>query len=270
MIEVEHLAKSFAAKGEGRQRRGTGHDGRAPRIEAVRGVSFTAADGETTGLLGPNGAGKTTTLRMIGTLVRPDSGRALVDGHDSTLEPMAVRERLGVLSDARGLYVRLTARENIRYYGRLRGMSEARIEESIEGLAELLEMKPILDRRTDGFSQGERMKVAIARSLVHDPQNLMLDEPSNGLDVTATRALRSLIRRLRDAGKCIVMSSHIMQEVTALADRIVIVAEGRTVANGTTESVIAESGAIDLEDAFFRLTERAALERHGATLERSS
>ena len=231
------------------------------RVEAVRGVSFSAADGETTGLLGPNGAGKTTTLRMIGTLVVPDGGHALVDGHDSVRDANIVRERLGVLSDARGLYVRLTARENIRYYGRLRALSEERIERSIERLAELLEMKPLLDRRTDGFSQGERMKVAIARALVHDPQNLVLDEPSNGLDVNATRALRALIRQLREAGKCIVMSSHIMQEVLALADRIVIVAEGRTVASGTTEAVIAEAGATDLEDAFFKLTERAAIER---------
>ena len=260
MIEVDDLVKSFTAKGDGKRSK----SGSTGRIEAVRGVSFTAADGETTGLLGPNGAGKTTTLRMIGTLVRPDRGHALVDGHDAVDDAIAVRQRLGVLSDARGLYARLTARENIRYYGRLRAMDEEQIAASIDRLADLLEMKPLLDRRTDGFSQGERMKVAIARALVHDPQNLILDEPSNGLDVTATRALRSLIRQLRDAGKCIVMSSHIMQEVTALADRIVIIAEGRAVANGTTETVIEESGATDLEGAFFRLTERAALERQAA------
>ena len=255
MIEVDALKKSFVAKGEGGKR------GKARTVEAVRGVSFVAADGQTTGLLGPNGAGKTTTLRMIATLVVPDSGHARVDGHDSVAEATAVREHLGVLSDARGLYVRLTARENIRYYGRLRGMSDARIDASIDNLALLLEMKPLLDRRTDGFSQGERMKVAIARALVHDPQNLVLDEPSNGLDVTATRALRGLIRQLRDAGKCVLMSSHIMQEVVALADRIVIVAEGRAVASGTTEAVLAEAGATDLEDAFFKLTERAAIDR---------
>jgi sodium transport system ATP-binding protein len=256
MIEAEELAKSFVTKTDGKSRSRV-----ARRVDAVRGVSFVADDGAITGLLGPNGAGKTTTLRMIATLVLPDAGRARVDGHDSAVDPVAVRERLGVLSDARGLYVRLTARENIRYYGRLRGMSDDAIDVAIDRLADLLEMRAIVDRRTDGFSQGERMKVAIARALVHDPQNLMLDEPSNGLDVTATRALRALLRRLRDAGKCIVMSSHIMQEVTALADRIVIVAEGRAVANGTTDSVIAEAGAVDLEDAFFKLTERAALER---------
>lgn len=257
MIEVDGLKKSFVAKGEG----GRKTRGKPRTVEAVRGVSFVAADGETTGLLGPNGAGKTTTLRMIATLVEPDVGSARVDGHDSVADATAVRERLGVLSDARGLYVRLTARENIRYYGRLRGLSDERIEASIENLAGLLEMKPLLDRRTDGFSQGERMKVAIARALVHDPQNLVLDEPSNGLDVTATRALRTLIRQLRDAGKCILMSSHIMQEVVALADRIVIVADGRVVANGTTESVLSEAGATDLEEAFFKLTDRAASDR---------
>jgi sodium transport system ATP-binding protein len=254
MIEVDALVKSFVARGEGRQRV-------ARRVEAVRGVSFTAADGETTGLLGPNGAGKTTTLRMIATLVVPDSGHARVDGYDGVIEPLVVRDRLGVLSDARGLYVRLTARENIRYYGALRGMDAERIDAAIDRLAGLLEMRPLLDRRTDGFSQGERMKVAIARALVHDPQNLILDEPTNGLDVTATRALRALINRLRDAGKCVLMSSHVMQEVTALADRIVVVAEGRAVAVGTTESVMAEAGAATLEDAFFTLVERAARER---------
>ena len=256
MIDVEGLRKSFAAPGESggsRRRRAAS----PARVHAVCDVSFNAADGRVTGLLGPNGAGKTTTLRMIGTLVAPDGGHARVDGHDSVAEAVAVRERLGVLSDARGLYVRMTARENIRYYGRLRAIDDDRIEAAIERLAELLEMRAILDRRTDGFSQGERMKVAIARALVHDPQNLILDEPSNGLDINATRALRELIRRLRDAGKCIVMSSHIMQEVTALADRIVIVAAGRTVADGTTESVIAQAGAANLEDAFFKLVERA-------------
>ena len=257
MIEVDGLRKSFVAKGEGGKRT----RGKARTVEAVRGVSFTAADGETTGLLGPNGAGKTTTLRMIATLVVPDGGHARVDGHDSVGDATAVRERLGVLSDARGLYVRLTARENIRYYGRLRGLDDERIETSIDRLAGLLEMKPLLDRRTDGFSQGERMKVAIARALVHGPQNLVLDEPSNGLDVTATRALRALIRQLRDAGQCILMSSHVMQEVVALADRIVIVAEGRVVADGTTEAVLADAGATNLEEAFFRLTDRAVADR---------
>ena len=251
MIEVRDLSKSFAAK--------VGK--RAQSIHAVRGMSLVAPDGAITGLLGPNGAGKTTTLRVIGTLVVPDAGTASVDGHDSVRDARAVRHRLGMLSDARGLYTRLTARENIRYYGRLRGMPDACIDEAIDRLAEIIEMTPLLERRTEGFSQGEKMKVAIARALVHDPQNLVLDEATNGLDIMSVRALRALIRRLRDAGKCVLMSSHIMQEITALADSIVIMAEGIAVARGTTAELMAAAGAANLEDAFVILTERAALAR---------
>jgi sodium transport system ATP-binding protein len=222
-------------------------------VQAVRDVSFTAPDGRITGLLGPNGAGKTTTLRMISTLVRPTQGSATVDGLDVVREPLAVRARIGVLSDARGLYARLTARENIGYYGELRGLAPAAIEASIAKHAELLDMRPLLDRRTDGFSQGERMKVAIARALVHDPPNVMLDEPTNGLDVMTTRSLREVIRQLRDAGKCVLFSSHVMQEVSHLCDEIVIVARGDVVAHGTAEQLLAESGYSNLEDAFVHL-----------------
>jgi sodium transport system ATP-binding protein len=223
-------------------------------VEAVRDVSFTAHDGSITGLLGPNGAGKTTTLRMIATLVVPTRGSALVDGIDCFAQPLAVRSRLGVLSDARGIYTRLTARENIAYYGALRGMAPAAVDAAIERLAELLDLGAVLDRRTDGFSQGERMKVAIARALVHDPPNVMLDEPTNGLDVMTTRKLRDVVRRLREAGKCVLFSSHVMQEVSALCDAIVIVARGAVVARGTKESLLAESGCSNLEDAFVRLS----------------
>ena len=236
MIEARALAKRFN------------------EVEAVREVSFTAPDGEITGLLGPNGAGKTTTLRMISTLVAPTSGKALVDGIDGAANPLAVRARIGMLSDSRGLYGRLTARENIRYYGALRRMPDAAIEASIERLAELLDMGELLDRRTDGFSQGEKMKVAIARTLVHDPPNVMLDEPTNGLDVMTTRKLREVIRRLRDAGKCVLFSSHVMQEVSALCDEIVIVARGSVVAQGTADELRAASGCATLEDAFVHLT----------------
>jgi sodium transport system ATP-binding protein len=248
MIEVAHLHKSFMAA-SGRKR---------ASVTAVEDVSLTADDGEITGLLGPNGAGKTTTLRMIATLVAPDRGIASVDGLHSVQNAMEVRRRLGVLSDARGLYVRLTARENIRYYGRLRGMSDAAIKDSTERLAQLIEMENLLDRRTEGFSQGERMKVAIARALVHDPQNLVLDEPSNGLDIMSTRALRDLIRRLKEQGKCILMSSHIMQEISALSDRIVVMAGGRTVAAGTAPELIEIAKARNLEDAFVALTAHAS------------
>jgi sodium transport system ATP-binding protein len=243
MIEVRDLAKSFAT-GRGRAK---------TVVRAVESVSFDAPDGRITGLLGPNGAGKTTTLRMISTLVLPDAGSARVDGRDSVADSLAVRASLGVLSDARGLYTRLTARENIEYYGRLRGMEAAAIDAAIGRLADLIDMRPLLERRTDGFSQGERMKVALARAMVHDPQNLVLDEPTNGLDIMSTRALRGLLRRLRDAGKCIVFSTHIMQEVQALCDEIVIVSRGRAVAEGTVETLLARSGKDNLEDAFVAL-----------------
>jgi len=235
MIEAAGLGKSFHA------------------VEAVRDVSFVAPDGQITGLLGPNGAGKTTTLRMVSTLVSPTRGTARVDGLDVTQDPLAVRARLGVLSDARGLYARLTARENIAYFAALRAMPAGAIEAGIARLADILDMKALLDRRVDGFSQGERMKVAIARALVHDPPNVLLDEPTNGLDVMTTRSLREVIRRLREAGKCVVFSSHVMQEVSHLCDEIVIVARGAVVAHGTAEALLAQSGRSDLEDAFVHL-----------------
>jgi sodium transport system ATP-binding protein len=235
VIRVETLAKRFGS------------------VHAVRGVSFTAADARVTGLLGPNGAGKTTTLRMISTLVQPDAGRIEVDGRDAAREPLAARERLGILSDARGLYGRLTARENIAYYGELRGLDRARIDAAIDAIAPQLDLVPLLDRRTDGFSQGERMKVAIARALVHDPRNVVLDEPTNGLDVRSTRSLREAIRALRDSGKCVLFSSHVMQEVAALCDDIVIVAGGAVVAAGTPEAIRGAAGCEDLEEAFVRL-----------------
>jgi sodium transport system ATP-binding protein len=236
LIETRDLAKRFG------------------EVEAVRRVSFTAPDGFITGLLGPNGAGKTTTLRMISTLVVPTHGSARVDGIDCVAEPLAVRARLGVLSDARGIYARLTARENIAYYGALRGMAPAAVDAAIRRLSELLDLGEILDRRTDGFSQGERMKIAIARTLVHDPPNVMLDEPTNGLDVMTTRKLRDVVKRLREAGKCVLFSSHVMQEVSALCDEIVILAHGAVVAHGTAESLLAASGCTNLEDAFVRLS----------------
>ena len=239
MIEARGLAKTFNG------------------VQAVRSVSFAAPDGAITALLGPNGAGKTTTLRMISTLVAPTKGCALIDGIDAHADPLAVRARIGMLSDARGLYGRLTARENIAYYGRLRGLPPAQVRDAIARLAELLDMGALLGRRTDGFSQGERMKVAIARALVHDPPNVMLDEPSNGLDVMTTRSLREVIRQLRDAGKCVLFSSHVMQEVSALCDTIVIVARGSVVASGRAPELLAASGCDNLEDAFVRLSEKA-------------
>ena len=240
MIETEDLAKHFG------------------EVKAVRHVTFAAPDRSITGLLGPNGAGKTTTLRMISTLVTPSHGSARVDGFDVARDPHAVRARIGLLSDARGLYARLTARENIAYYGALRGMAPAAVDAAIDKLADWLDLRPMLDRRTDGFSQGERMKVAIARTIVHDPPNVVLDEPTNGLDVMTTRKLREVIRRLRDDGKCVLFSSHVMQEVSALCDEIVIVARGSVVARGRAEDLLAASGRDNLEDAFVHLSGEGA------------
>ena len=244
MIEVHDLSKSFAL---GR--------GKSPRmLRAVGGVSWVAGDGLITGLLGPNGAGKTTTLRMVAGLLKPDAGHILVDGLDVAAQPMAALARMGVLSDARGLYPRLTARENIVYHGQLHGMTLADATLRAEHLGRLLDLTPLLDRRSDGFSQGEKMKTALARALVHDPPNIILDEPSNGLDVLATRAPRAVLRRLRDEeGKCIVISTHIMQEVERLCDRVVVMSHGRTAAEGTVPELMALAGQSDFEEAFVRL-----------------
>ena len=235
MIELKALNKAFGT------------------VKAVDGVSFTARDGEITGLLGPNGAGKTTTLRMLYTLMKPDSGQVLVDGIDAAVDPIAVRRRLGVLPDARGLYKRLTSRENIEYFGRLQGMDEATIAARIDGLCQALDMGEIIDRRTDGFSQGQRVKTAIARALVHDPKNCILDEPTNGLDVMATRAMRDFLRHLKAEGRCVLFSSHIMQEVGALCDRIVVIAHGHVVADASPDELREQAGTPNLEDAFVKV-----------------
>jgi len=224
-------------------------------VVAVQEVSFRAPDGRITGLLGPNGAGKSTTMRMLHGLFRPDRGQVAIDGIDVAADPLAARRSVGVLPDALGLYPRLTAVENIEYYAALHGMSERETRDRVAALVDRLDMAGIADRRTAGFSQGERMKVALARALVHAPQNILLDEPTNGLDVMSTRAVRAMVRALRDEGRCVVFSSHIMQEVAALCDHIVVVARGRVVAQGTAEELVERTGARDLEDAFVALVE---------------
>jgi sodium transport system ATP-binding protein len=221
-------------------------------VQAVDGVSFTAHDGQITGLLGPNGAGKTTTLRMLYTLMRPETGRVLVDGIDVATDPAAVRARLGVLPDARGIYKRLTARENIAYFGELQGLGRAQIAERTTKLAAALDMHEFIERRAEGFSQGQRTKTAIARALVHDPRNVVLDEPTNGLDVMTTRSLRNFLLGLRGEGRCVLFSSHVMQEVAQLCDRIVVIAHGHVVADGTPDELRAATGCANLEDAFVR------------------
>lgn len=232
MIEVQGLSKAFG------------------KVQAVKGVSFSARDGQITGLLGPNGAGKSTTLRMLYTLLKPDNGSAQIDGFDVRQDPIEVQKRIGVLADARGLYPRLTSRENIRYYGRLHGMEGEALEKQINSLVTLLDMQSIADRKTEGFSTGEKLKVAIARTLVHNPQNVLLDEPTNGLDVMSTRAMRQFILRLRDEGKCVLFTSHIMQEVAALCDQIVIISQGSVSANGSPDDLRKQTGKENLEDAF--------------------
>jgi sodium transport system ATP-binding protein len=239
MIEVQGLRKSFAVRGA--------------VVRAVDGVSFAARDGEITGLLGPNGAGKTTTLRMLYTLMQPEAGRVLVDGVDPAVQPGDVRRRLGVLPDARGLYKRLTARENVVYFGRLHGIAEAGIAAHIDRLVVALGMQEFIDRRVEGFSQGQRTKTAIARALVHDPRNVLLDEPTNGLDVMTTRSLRRFLQELRAEGRCVLFSSHVMQEVAALCDRIVVIAHGRVMAEGTPDELRARTGRANLEDAFVQV-----------------
>ena len=239
MIIANDLHKSFKTK--------TG------KVTAVDGVSFTAHDGQITGLLGPNGAGKTTTMRMLYTLMTPDRGNVTVDGIDAARDPVAVRRALGVLPDARGVYKRLTARENIAYFGELHGLSSKQIAERTKALSDALDMGDILDRQTEGFSQGQRTKTAIARALVHDPRNVILDEPTNGLDVMTTRAMRGFLRQLREEGRCVIFSSHIMQEVAALCDRIVVIAKGRVVAAGTADELRQQVGEDNLEDAFVKV-----------------
>jgi sodium transport system ATP-binding protein len=234
MIEVRDLRKAFGT------------------VKAVDGVSFSAEDGKITGLLGPNGAGKTTTLRMLYTLMKPDHGHVLVDALDAQTETVEVRRRLGVLPDSRGLYKRLTARENVRYFADLHGLDARLADERANALIAALGMQDIADRRTEGFSQGQRVKTAIARALIHDPKNVILDEPTNGLDVMSTRAMRSFLHKLRDEGRCVLFSSHIMQEVGALCDHIVVIAKGKVVAQGSPEALRAQTGEANLEDAFVK------------------
>ena len=240
MIKVDGIHKSFG------------------KVRAVRGVSFDAPDGKITGLLGPNGAGKSTTLRVLYTVLKPDQGSATIDGIDVVNQGLAARRRIGALPHGAGLYPQLTARENIAYYAALCGLAADTIDERVEHIIGLLEIGDFADRRTKGFSQGQRTKVAVARSLVHDPQNIILDEPSNGLDVMATRSLRDLILKLKDAGRCVLFSSHVMQEVAALCDDICIIAEGKVAIDDSADGIRERTGCDDLEDAFVRAIQMVA------------
>jgi sodium transport system ATP-binding protein len=237
MIEVRGLAKSFG------------------ELRVVEDVNFIARDGEITGLIGPNGAGKTTMFRLICTVLRPERGATLIDGIDSQKDPLAARRRLGVLPDIRALYTRLTAREHIRYFGELHGLTRVELEARIAELVKSLRMEDFIDRRARGFSRGQQMKVSLARALVHRPHNVMLDEPTNGLDVATSRAVRDLLRGMRAEGRCILLTSHIMQEVAALADRIVVLSGGRVAMHGTPAELRRATGLHDLEEIFMAATQ---------------
>ena len=238
MINVANIHKSFG------------------KIHAVRGVSFDAPDGKITGLLGPNGAGKSTTLRVLYTVLKPDEGHATIDGADVVTDSLAARERLGALPHGAGLYPHLTARENIAYFARLCGVNRAEVDDRVDQIIRLLEIEAFAERRTKGFSQGQRTKVSLARSLVHNPQNVILDEPSNGLDVMATRSLRDLILKLKDAGRCVLFSSHVMQEVAALCDDICIISHGKVAIDDSIDGIREQTGCDDIEDAFVEAIHR--------------
>lgn len=232
MISVQGLYKSFG------------------KVRAVRGVSFNAPDGKITGLLGPNGAGKSTTLRILYTVLKPDSGSASIDGIDVVSDSLRARQRMGALPHGSGLYPHLTARENVAYFAHLCGLHKSEVDDRVDEIVRLLEIEDFADRRTKGFSQGQRTKVSLARALVHDPQNVLLDEPSNGLDVMATRSLRHLILKLKDAGRCVLFSSHVMQEVAALCDDICIIAKGKVAIDDSVDGIRERTGCDDLEEAF--------------------
>jgi len=225
------------------------------KVRAVRGVSFDAPDGKITGLLGPNGAGKSTTLRVLYTVLKPDQGSATIDGSDVVTDSLAARQRIGALPHGAGLYPHLTARENIAYYAKLCGLDKPAVDDRVASIVDLLEIGDFADRRSKGFSQGQRTKVSLARALVHNPQNVILDEPSNGLDVMATRSLRELILKLKDAGRCVLFSSHVMQEVAALCDDIVIIANGKVAIDDSVDGIRNRTACDDLEDAFVRAIE---------------
>jgi sodium transport system ATP-binding protein len=223
------------------------------QVAALRDVSLRAPDGQITGLLGPNGAGKSTTLRILYTVLKPNSGDALVDGVSAIRAPLEARKKIGVLSHGAGIYPNLTARENILYFGALHGLSRTEREARAAELIKLLEMEEFADRIAKGFSQGQKIKAALARAIIHRPRNVLLDEPTNGLDVMAVRTLRRLLKRLRDEGHCLLFSSHVMQEVAALCDEVVVIAHGTVVASGAPEDIRARTGESSLEDAFVHL-----------------
>lgn len=254
MIRVDQLTKTFPVKQTRKVSLPFAKKPDAPKnIVALHNVSFTLNDGEITGLLGLNGAGKSTLMRLIYGLLLPSSGEVWVDDYCVSQEPNRARQQLGVLPDDTGLYKRLTARENIRYFGELQGINTAELEQGIDKLIRWLGMESIADRRAEGFSLGERMKTSLARAIVHQPQHILLDEPTNGLDVITTRAVRHLLQELKAEGRCVIFSSHLMHEVSGLCDRIIVIHKGDILADGNLESIKEAGKASNLEDAFVNL-----------------
>ena len=241
MIEIQGIRKSFQ------------------NVTALDGIGFEARDGEITGLIGPNGAGKTTALRMLYTVMNPDQGFARVDGFDTVEDRFEVQSRIGVLPDTRGLYPRLTAREHVQYYGRLHGMDGAALGRRLEDLVDTLNLTEFIDRRAKGFSKGQARKVGLARALVHEPQNLILDEPTNGLDVASCRAVHGLLGDWKAKGRCVLFCSHIMNEVAAVSDRIIVMSRGRIAAQGTVDELLRRTGETTIENMFLAVTEAAGL-----------
>jgi sodium transport system ATP-binding protein len=222
-------------------------------LTAVDSVSFTCHDAQVFGLLGPNGAGKTTLLRLLATVLQPTAGTAQVDGWDVRKQSAQARARIGLLVETAGLYVRFTPREHLRYYGHLHGMDGAQLEQRIDVVIEMLEMADFADRRTEGFSVGMHRRVILGEALIHDPPNIILDEPTAGLDVMSTRNVRDLIARFRAEGRCVLISTHLMSEAQRLCDRVAIIHKGHLQAVDTPKALIAQTGVDDLEEAFVRI-----------------
>ncbi|MDU0114163.1 ATP-binding cassette domain-containing protein [Psychrosphaera aquimarina] len=235
MLQVNNLVKHFGD------------------VKALDDLSFSAEDGQITGILGPNGAGKTTALRVLYGLLKAEQGTGLINGVDSQISPQLARKEIGIFPDKFGLYERLTAREQIAYFAGLHGLKGDEKEQALNDVITKLDISDIADRRCEGFSQGQRMKVIIAQALVHQPQNLILDEPTRGLDVMSTRILRDILLELKQQGKCILFSSHVMQEVAALCDKVIVVANGKVAAVGTPQELCERTGKTELEEAFVAL-----------------
>lgn len=235
MIKVEGVSKSFGS------------------VNAVNGVSFECHKGQIFALLGSNGAGKTTTIRMISTIIKPDCGRVVVNGYDTTKDQDEVRRSIGVLNSDVGLYGRLTAYENVKYFAKLHGLHTKTIDRRIDELFTLMDMNEFRNRKVEGFSKGMKQKVNIIRAIIHDPSTILFDEPTSGLDVISARNILDFIGECRNRGKCILFSTHIMSEVERLCDRVAIINKGTIIAQGSTKEILEKTSQSTIEDAYLKL-----------------